>query len=609
MTFDDYAIFDLLVQRAGEQTYQARVVGSLAGQGQIVTFTLPFSQDELRRFLAQSGVAYRKLRLVPEAANPPMTARQFGERLYAAVFAGRVGECFVRSLDSARATGRGLRLCLRLNDVPELAALPWEYLYAPDPAPGFLALSSATPIVRFPELGIEETPLQVTPPLGMLAVVSNPQDVRPLDVEQEYTRLAAALADLQSRGLLRLERLGQPTPDALQARLRSGPDVHIVHFMGHGDFDEQGQVGGLYFENEAGAAHLLTAENLAILLRDHHALRLVFLNACEGARGGRDDFFVGTAQTLIQQGIPSVLAMQFPIGDRAAIALARVFYQALALGMPVDACVSEARKAVKTAGSELEWGTPVLFSRAADARIFVIPTQEQHRQFTRKFEYEPDTVLIRGGPFTMGRAPGDGIPADETPAHPVTMPDFRIGKTPVTNREYFEYVRLAGVSVAPEVGWALAQRGQEPRQGTEDLPVVGVSWDEALAYCRWLSEKTGCVYRLPSEAEWERAASWGPEAAGTGESSIMAGNVWEWTSTQWGRERATADFRYPYRADDGRERLEPQTGRYREWRICRGGSFRDQPLQHASTARNRAAADSRHRTRGFRVVMDLSASH
>lgn len=341
MAIDDYANFDLLVLPAGASGYQARVLRSLAGQGQTSTFSLPFSQEELRRFFWLAGVAFRKLRLVSAPSAPPLTPRQFGERLYAAVFAGAVGECYVRSLDAAARSNRGLRICLRLNDAPELAIMPWEYLFAPSPSPGFVALSSSTPIVRFPELGSQEQPLTVTPPLRILAVVSNPQDVRPLDVEGEYRRLERALAGLVQRNLVRLERLAAPTVAALQARLRDrqAGDVHILHFMGHGDFDEDRQAGGLYFENGAGAARLLTAENLAILLKDHRPLRLVFLNACEGARGGRDDFFVGTAQTLMQQGAPAAVAMQFPIGDEAAIALAQEFYQALAQGLPVDACI------------------------------------------------------------------------------------------------------------------------------------------------------------------------------------------------------------------------------------------------------------------------------
>jgi tetratricopeptide (TPR) repeat protein len=96
------------------------------------------------------------------------------------------------------------------------------------------------------------------------------------------------------------------------------------------------------------------------------------LNACEGARAALDDQFAGTAQSLVQLGIPAVIAMQFRITDQASILLAREFYGALADGYPVDAALTEARKAIKTEGNDLEWGTPVLYMRSPDGHIFDI---------------------------------------------------------------------------------------------------------------------------------------------------------------------------------------------------------------------------------------------
>ena len=88
-----------------------------------------------------------------------------------------------------------------------------------------------------------------------------------------------------------------------------------------------------------------------MLLHDHETLRLIFLNACQGAQGGRSDPFAGVAQRLVQQGAPAVLAMQFPVSDAAAIALAQAFYQALADGLPADTALSQARKAIAAAAA------------------------------------------------------------------------------------------------------------------------------------------------------------------------------------------------------------------------------------------------------------------
>jgi hypothetical protein len=107
-----------------------------------------------------------------------------------------------------------------------------------------------------------------------------------------------------------------------------------------------------------------------MLLHDHESLRLAILNACEGARTSRLDPFAGTAQTLVQQGIPAVIAMQFEITDDVAGTFAHEFYGAVADGYPIDAAVTEARKAIFASGHDVEWGTPVLYLRAPDGRIF-----------------------------------------------------------------------------------------------------------------------------------------------------------------------------------------------------------------------------------------------
>ena len=180
--------------------------------------------------------------------------------------------------------------------------------------------------------------------------------------------MQCALAGLQAGRLISLERLEAATLPALQARLRRG-SVHLLHFIGHGFFDPGSNRGGLVFEDQAGRQEIVPAETLGMLLHDHTPLRLTFLNACEGARGGRSDPFAGVAQRLVQQGVPAVLAMQFPISDAAAIALSQEFYHALADGYPCDAALSEARKAIVALGNSHEWGTPVLFSRSSDNRL------------------------------------------------------------------------------------------------------------------------------------------------------------------------------------------------------------------------------------------------
>lgn len=365
-----YLNFDLLITPSSitpsGSHYQARVIQSPVGED-AADFERPFAPEELQGFWRHAGRRARHLGVTAgDTVDPAFDPQAFGTRLFDAVFSGALGQMLIRSLDAARAGGQGLRIRLRLGDAPELADLPWEFLYARDLA-RFLALSDETPVLRYLELAQDERPLAVTPPLRIVAVVSDPSDVEKLDVEQEWVRLQAALAGRQAQGLIELTRLDRPTPAGLQRALRRG-EVHILHFIGHGFYDMGQDEGGLVFEEETGRSRRVSAEQLGTLLHDQPALRLVFLNACEGARGGNTPF-AGVAQKLVQQRIPAVLAMQFTVSDAAAIALAYEFYCALADGVALDEAVGEARKAIYVAGERFEWGTPVLFSRSADRLI------------------------------------------------------------------------------------------------------------------------------------------------------------------------------------------------------------------------------------------------
>ncbi len=361
-----YSDFDLLIQRTPEG-YRAQVLTSPAGQA-AAFFTLPFSDLELENFLLRVGRPRGGTRRIdsPEVR----AAKTFGERLFSAVFNGDVRGCLRSSIDEAERQGAGLRIRLRLTEVPELADLPWEYLYNPG-LNRFVALSAETPFVRYLDLPERIRALNVTPPLRVLVMISSPSDYPQLHVEKEWSKLQESIGDLARDNMVVLERLDNATLSELQRRLRRG-EYHIFHFIGHGSFDPALQDGVLILENDNQRGRPVSGQDLGTLLHDHRALRLAVLNACEGARTARTDPFAGTAQSLVQQGVPAVIAMQFEITDEAAITFSHEFYAAVADGYPVDAAVAEARKAIFAAGNGLEWGTPVLYLRASDGMIFSV---------------------------------------------------------------------------------------------------------------------------------------------------------------------------------------------------------------------------------------------
>jgi formylglycine-generating enzyme required for sulfatase activity len=204
--------------------------------------------------------------------------------------------------------------------------------------------------------------------------------------------------------MIKAERVDVATLTNLQQKLRRN-QYHIIHFIGHGAFDAANQDGVLVFEDENELGVSVSGEYLGTLLHDHKSLQLVILNACEGARTSNGDPFAGVAHSLVQQGVPAVIAMQFPITDQAAITFSQEFYRALADRYPVDAALSEARKAIFAQGNDVEWGTPVLFTSVPDAQIFdfsnALPATEEFEPVKPKLHPKVKPAIR-----TAGATPG-----------------------------------------------------------------------------------------------------------------------------------------------------------------------------------------------------------
>jgi formylglycine-generating enzyme required for sulfatase activity len=226
---------------------------------------------------------------------------------------------------------------------------------------------------------------------------------------------------------------------------------------------------------------------------------------------------------------------------------------------------------------------------------------------------EPFRIHIAAGWFTMGSDAGQSV---ESPVHSVWLDSFAMAATQVTVEEYARFLDATGNMPPP--CW------NDPNFSLPQQPVVAVSWFDAVAYCAWLSSMTGSYYRLPTEAEWERAARggaegmlfpWGndspmsrpayharwktgPELVGQSQPNAfglfdMCENVHEWCSDWYG-----SDY-YAIAPDQN-----PQGPAEGERKASRGGSWRHQIKIARCSARSSIPPEFKYADYGFRVVCD-----
>ena len=245
--------FDVAIEPLADG-YRARVVASPAGEAH-ADFTLPFTDTDVENFVLKVGMSIgrgrRQARRIQSDERRLLEA--FGGRLFQAVFSGPVRDCLGRSRAVAESRGAGLRIRLRLPGA--LANVPWEYLYDADY--GFVGLSPETALVRYVEMAVRVSPFAVSPPLRVLAMISAPVDVAKLQGEEEWAKLTDALADLADRGMVQVDRLEAGTLAALQRPLRLR-EYHVLHFVGHGVYDDAAQDGALALEGPDRKMRLVT---------------------------------------------------------------------------------------------------------------------------------------------------------------------------------------------------------------------------------------------------------------------------------------------------------------------------------------------------------------
>ncbi|MBL7780093.1 MAG: SUMF1/EgtB/PvdO family nonheme iron enzyme [Saprospiraceae bacterium] len=287
---------------------------------------------------------------------------------------------------------------------------------------------------------------------------------------------------------------------------------------------------------------------------------------------------------------------------------------------------------------------------------------EERQQMEKTAELEKERnafaemVLVEGGTFQMGSSDGEN---DEKPIHSVTLDDFYIGRYEVTVQDFRTFVDAENYKTDAEkegwsyywsvsswekkngVNWRNDEQGNLRPKNQNNYPVIHVSWNDATAYCEWLTKKTGKNYRLPSEAEWEYAARGGKQSKGysyagsndpeevgwywenSGDKKLtgawdadkinknncrthpvgskkanelgiydMSGNVWEWCSDWY-----DADY---YKNSPSNNPKGLATG---SRRVLRGGSWSNNPQHSRVSGRAYDAPGNRYVTCGFRLAL------
>jgi hypothetical protein len=369
-----YEDFSIKIEPKRGDYYPVIVLKSPAGEGRS-TFELPFDPADLGQLLVDLGDSVRSANPNLQRSSEEKSPQTVGDQLFNALFSGPIRSLLDRSMGMIHGQEKGLRIKIHIDpqdpSLAPLSSLPWEFIYRKDTR-DFLNLSRYTPVLRYLDVQRPYSPLPLEPPLRILVVMSEPQGYVGLNLESERKLIEGTWAQHQD---VQVDFVENATIATLQDRLAE-EKWHVLHYMGHGGFDEASGQGVLVLEDDRQGAKLIDGSTLGILLRDAHSLRLVFLNACETARSGKQqgiDPFAGVASALVLTGVPAVVAMQFPITDESAIQFTQRFYPLLARGYPVDAAAAEGRRAIRlTNANSLEWGTPVLFMRAPDGEIFKV---------------------------------------------------------------------------------------------------------------------------------------------------------------------------------------------------------------------------------------------
>jgi hypothetical protein len=296
-----------------------------------------------------------------------------GDCLYAHLFTGEVAEAFEQALTDTRRDER-LRIVLEfdLQRASELARLPWEYLHVSGSKAGPTFVASQSHLVLSRHVNIQAGDLTDVSTVTLLLVNPQAPDATITD-PGERTRSLLVEIEQQAGGALQVIALtGQVTKDDFQ-RAMAEHEPQIVHFLGHGRYNRDTQVGEVQFTRSSGDADWIDQDTF----RDSFdpPPRLTFLQACEGARTEDYRALSGIALSLVRQRLPAVIGFHYQIAAGVAYSFTKRFYACLLDGLAIDEAAQVGRQEL---GMYLEsrnfssraFGSPVVYLQRFDLTQF-----------------------------------------------------------------------------------------------------------------------------------------------------------------------------------------------------------------------------------------------
>ncbi|MFN8858329.1 MAG: CHAT domain-containing protein [Planctomycetaceae bacterium] len=408
-------------RRSTEPKTEAQLLASYSGASVLVPFHLRGREQGAGARWQTIFAKHRRIEQYAEGTIDrellPEDIQTLGTALFETLFPDEVRRLY----DQARFRDQRRKLNVVFTSmIPWVADLPWEFAF--DPACGNYLATSDVRFVRgvLTAIPSDRIPDRTAETLKILVVSAQPRSLAALSLDDERRLVESSFRPLVEHGYVEIDVLAEATPDLLHARVRQAEygEIDVVHFMGHGEFDEETQTGYLLFEDGQRNMQKVSTAHMRDILRSR-GIKLVFLNACQSGQGGQADYNKGVAPGLVADGVPAVVANQSPVLDRSATTFAQHFYWCLAQGMSLGDAARESRIALNYNGDGLiDWGVPVLFARDADAVLCsaVRRIEVSDHSLTRQLQ----TGRNRGGAVSdqaqsRGRMPEGALPGGALP--------------------------------------------------------------------------------------------------------------------------------------------------------------------------------------------------